>query len=647
MVIDISEQIKPKLSEPFPDIPEFVKDDSTGILIPKDINRNLEWRSAVLKAAEDDVGMQSDLLAACRESLNVFVNLFVWTYHQFEVYNGMRVLSSHPHAPFITWNCQDVVLDEFQQALGIVKSELGKGKTITEAVDVLINKSRDMGASWLCIAFIHWLWLFRPDSQMLEMSRIEDYVDKRGNMKALFQRHDYINDWLPEWMLPPDCLYGQKERTSMHMYNRLNGSCIDGEATTKHAASGDRRLVCLLDEFAKVENGAAMRSATRDAALVRLVNSTVAGPGTEYSKWKNSGQIKVVPLMWWDHPEKGRDRYLRQHDITGAWKIRSPWYDAECKVRSPKEVAQELDAEDLEAGSQFFTSDSVLKHKVMFGAEPRTIWDIKLNKKVTEDSIKDVIRTKNASMVDCKRVLKGSLRVWVELIKGRPDQSKDYSFGIDVSKGQGASNSVISIRCTQTKEKIAEWRNANTPPHEMAAIVVALAVWCGGRGKLPFLKWEMNGPGWDLGRLLVRVYKYPYYYKRKPAGKVHDKKSDSYGWFASRDSKQELLTAYDRALAHLGIINHSIWGLEEVERYIYYDSGEIGPSELVEETAAAKKTHGDVVIADALTLTGRETRLYKNDNMPKTTRCAAYRRKIAKRKKTAKTGFGSKFDLRR
>ena len=641
--------LKPTLSEPFPNEPEIWICPITEFRIPKNnINKNLEYRSRLLKEAERDKGLQNELMKVCGLSLKYWINTFVWTYHQFEVKDGKRIMSAHPNAPFVTWECQDIVLDEFIKALGIVNEELKHGKTIEEAIDVLVNKSRDMGASWLCIAFIHWLWLFHPESQLLEMSRVEDYVDKAGNMKALFQRHDYINRWLPEWMRPPLCLENERNRTRMHLKNELNGSCIDGEATTKHAASGDRRMVCLLDEFAKVENGAAMRSATRDAALVRLVDSTVAGPGTEYSRWKNSGQIKVVPLMWWDHPEKGRGRYLRQDDITGAWKIRSPWYDAECKVRSPKEIAQELDAMDMESGSQFFTIDNVLKHKIMYGREPKTLWSIGLNKKIAEDDIKDVVRTKDMASVIYKRTLKGPLRVWVELIDGRPDQSKDYVFGIDISKGQGASNSVVSIKCVQTKEKIAEWRDANVPPYEMAPIVVALAIWCGGKKRLPFLKWEMNGPGWDLGRKLVKSYYYPYYYRMIKSGNIHDKKSDTYGWHSSRNSKYELLTIYDRALANNGIINHSVQGLEEAERYIYYDSGGIGPADLVEESVSAKKTHGDIVIADALTIDEKDAGSKTEDpEIPKTIRCAAYRKELMIQKRKTKIGFGTKFDLRK
>lgn len=634
--IAIEEQIRPKLREPFPDVPEIWTCPKIGLKIPKDPVKNIIYRQRLLEVAENDIIFQNDLMAACAKSFLFWINTFVWTYHQFDVDSetGKRIEAINAHVPFITWEVQD-------DACGQLELHLKIGK------DILFNKTRDMGASWLCLAFIHWLWLFRPDSQMLEMSRTEDYVDKAGNMKALFQRHDYINNWLPEWMLPLQCHYGEKNRTKMHLLNADNGSCIDGESTTEHAASGDRRLIGLLDEFAKVENGKLMRSATRDACYMRIVNSTVAGPGTEYSMWKNSGMIKVFPLMFWDHPDKGRGRYTRRHPITGIWEIRSPWFDEEEKVRSPQEIAREILAQDVESGSQFFTSGNADRHIALFACEPKTRWNVDFKKGVANDEIPRIIRSRILSKVKFNRDKNGPLRVWINLLMGRPDQSKNYIFGIDLSKGMGASNSVVSIKCKETGEKIAEWRDANTPPYEMARIVVALALWCGGRGdkKFPFLKWEMNGPGWDFGRLIVKEFHYPYYYRDHQPGQIRDKKLKKYGWHANPSSKKELLQLYDRFLAHGGYINHSKWGLEEVKIYVWYDDGGIGPAYLVKESQAAKKTHGDVVIADALTLEDKEIpkMRFKGPNAPEGS--FADRRKKVLEKKKQQRGWKRPFDF--
>ena len=324
-------------------------------------------------------------------------------------------------------------------------------------------------------------------------------------MKALFQKHDKINEWLPEWMRPPDCLPGGKYRTKMHMLNILTGACIDGEATTEHAASGDRRLVALLDEFAKVKPGigAKMRSATRDVAYMRIVNSTPAGAGTEYAKWEKDGTITVFTLDFWDHPQKGAGRYLAQDD-RGNWQIRSPWFDHEVSVRSPREVAQEILHQDIESGDTFFTIENFHRHRALYACDPYVRFTIDLKKSISNDDVGDYIRRRDCSAAQWRQSKDGRLRVWTHLFCGRRSVEV-IPIRHRYQQGAGASNSVVSIRCRETGEKIAEWRDAKQPPYDMARIVAALALWCGVAlpARLPFLKWETNGPGWDFGRIIV------------------------------------------------------------------------------------------------------------------------------------------------
>ena len=540
-------------------------------------------------------------MAACKESILFFTNAFVWTYHQFDIDPDSHkpVPAKYAHNPFVTWEIQDRHL-----------TFLADGVDIGE--DRATKKSRDMGASWDCIVLCHHYWLFRPDSQILEMSRTEGYVDERGNHKSLFWKHDYINTWLPGWMRPPNCLPGQKNRRKMHLHNEILESTIDGESTTAHAGSGDRRLIVFLDEFAKVENGRAMRSATADVTPCRIVNSTPnpeRGAGTEFSRWVNSGQIKVFTMPWWEHPDKGVGRYVTQDEITGKYKIRSPWYDSEDLRRSPKEMACEIDMEDLEAGDAVFTHTNIDKHIALFGKDPIVKLDINFKKGVANDAVQSIIKRRDVSKIIMKMNPKGKLHVWTNLLMNRPDQSKRYIFGVDISKGMGASNSVISIKCKETGQKIAEWADANTPAYEFARVTIALAIWCGGANprRLPFLKWEMNGTcGWDFGRMIVEIFRYPYYYRNIKIGTVVKKRGKKYGWHSNSDSKIDLLAMYDRLLAHGGYVNPSVKALEECKYYIHLPDGGVGPADFVEESAGARKTHGDRVIADALTLDDKE-----------------------------------------
>lgn len=590
---------KPKLKEPFPDTSEFWVCPKTGLSVPKRLGANLEYRKNLLERAEKDTGLQRELMAACKLSPLYWFNTFVWTYRQFDVdpATGQRSPAAMPHHPFITWAIQDDLIEEI-------------GAAIYGGYSLGIKKSRDMGASWICIARFHHTWLFRPESQLLEMSRTREYVDLAGNMKALFQRHDYINSWLPAWMVPPHTAPRQRNRTRMHMMNELNGSCIDGESTTEHAGSGDRRLAILLDEFAKVENGAAMRSATTDVAPCRIVNST---PGetahTEYSRWINSGQIKVFVLPYWEHPEKGAGRYIKEDPVTHTWEIRSPWFDAQEKERGREELAREVLMKDIEVGEVFFPPQRVAEHRALFGMKnPIKTMDVRLNSSIPDEDIFNGRVFRRNSQDDIavnKRGGRRPLAIYGQLgPDGRPDQSKTYTLGIDISKGQGASNSAVAIICDQTLEKIAEWADAHTPPHEMFRVIIALAIWTGGRQprKLPYLIWEKNGPGWDVGRLLVVKAHYPFYYRGKTVGKRSERKTAAYGWQNNKQNNSIVLGNHRRMFDTGRYREPSYPCLEEMLEYIHYPNGFVGPASLVEESDDARKTHGDRVRATALAL---------------------------------------------
>lgn len=587
----------PKLKEPFPDIDWMWACPKTGLKVPKDVGANLRYRENLLRVAEHNIALQEELMRACYDSILFWINTFVWTFKQFDVLSdGSMIPAVQSHVPMVTWEIQDKFFDELIYA-------------VENGEDLGIKKSRDMGASWCCLILLHWYWLFHENCMLLELSRTEDYVDKTGNPKSLFWKHDYINSWLPDWMCPPGVKLGEPNRTKMHLYNPMMNSIIDGESTTRHAASGDRRKIVLLDEFAKVENGEAMRSATADVAPCRIVNSTPAGAGTEYSDWINSGQIKVFMLPWYEHPDKGRGRYVERNEKTNEWEIKSPWFNREVLRRSPKIIAQEILMQDIESGDVFFNTPNLKQHRDLLGRKPLSKYNIDFKKSVTTEELPKIIKTRDTSKLTVKKTNKGSLSLWVELLLGRVDQNKTYIFGIDTSKGVGASNSVISILCVETMEKIGEWADANVLPYDFARIIIALALWVGGSRprRVPFLIWEKNGPGLELGRLLVKRYCYPHYYRTRQTGIVGVKVTDKYGWHTSPTSKRELLLILDQAYAQTNYANHSFLALDEAMRYIEYPGGGVGPAGLARESKSARLTHGDRVIADALTLEAAET----------------------------------------
>ena len=552
--------------------------------------RNLEWRVRLLTLAENDQGLQRDLYTACSLSVLFWINFAAFTFliRIIEPDGVVRnTRSGESHVPFVTWAIQDKHILKIEDA-------------INTGYDLLTDKSRDMGATWGHICVLHHQWLFKADRTFLEISRKEDSVDTLGlsgvpgsDPGTMFGKHDYLNRWLPEWMIPP---MGRKR---LHLLNLANRSRIDGESANATAGSSDRRTAVLLDEMAKMDNGEDIKRSTKDVTACRLANSTPNGPGTAFSKWRMSGQVSVFPLMYYDHPEKGAGRYTEQNEDTGKWMIRSPWFNIQERERTPKEIAIDILADHIGSGETFFEPQNVEMHRRLFARPALSTWKIDFDKAVATEAMPAAIQRKQLGLI--RAVRNGPWRLWCHLINNRPDQSKTYIFGVDASKGQGASNSIVSVMCVETHEKVAEFADANTPPYDLARIACAAAVWFGG-AKPVFQIWEIQGPGWDYGKQVVKVYQYPAFFMDSAVGMITSKKRKRYGWHSSREKKQEALTELRRAYAHGGFINHSGEALDEALSYVYYDGGGIGPAEFIQESKDAKQCHGDRVIGDMLCL---------------------------------------------
>jgi len=219
--------------------------------VPKDMADNLAFRGSLLQSAAAKREVASDVWTACKRDLLFYVNAFGWTY------DPRRENGS---IPFLTYPFQDELMLDMVECI-----QTGK--------DVLVTKSRDMGASWCILTVFEWMWHFRPDLSFLLVSRNEDYVDKPGNPKSLFWKIDFLHKNQPKWLLP------NMTRTKLRLTNDDNGSNIDGESTTGDVARGDRRTAIALDEYAAFELDSSYRalSSTRDATNCRIFNSTPAG----------------------------------------------------------------------------------------------------------------------------------------------------------------------------------------------------------------------------------------------------------------------------------------------------------------------------------------------------------------------------------
>jgi hypothetical protein len=189
----------------------------------------------------------------------------------------------------------------------------------------------------------------------------------------------------------------------------------------------------------------------------------------------------------------------------------------------------------------------------------------------------------------------------------RPAQNTQYVFGIDISNGSGASNSVLSVLDHYSNQIVAKFWDAFTSPEDLAEVAAFAGVWFGGV-KLPFIIFEKNGPGVVFGRKLLKLG-YPHiYFQRnetttKPGAK--DKKTPRWGWHSSNSRKEMLLGEYREALKNGQIINPCREALDECLDYVYNEQGQLEPGTYGEEEGGGSQLHGDHVIADATLVEGR------------------------------------------
>ncbi|MFH1685597.1 MAG: terminase family protein [Candidatus Micrarchaeota archaeon] len=517
----------------------------------------------------------------CAKDFLFWLAGFVWTYDP-------RAEPFHK-IPFIPYQFQEEAALEILWIFG--------------RKDLLIEKSRDMGASWLCLAIVTWLWLFHSGKSFLLVSRVEDYVDKPGNPKALFWKIDYILKNLPKWLLPKG--YNESDcRSKMHIENPENGSVIDGESTTENVARGDRRTAILLDEFAAVRQGHNVLSATRDATNCRIFNSTPKGTNNAFYDIRQTN-IQKLRLHWSMHPMKSAglykaengelkilktDGYPENYEPVLDGKLRSPWYDNECsRTESAQEIAQELDIDYLGSGYQYFSPSFVNDSIRKYARPPILIGDLEYDE-ITAEPIRFVENEK------------GSLRLWFLLDRnGKPSIPEGHRTvaGADVAAGTGASNSCLAAWNSTTTEKLAEFANAYIRPEAFAKQSIAICRWLNNA----FLIWESNGPGRQFGSRVMDLHYGNIYFRRREEA-IGGKISDIPGWASTKETKLVILGNYRAKLEKDDCVNRSKIALEETLEYIFTPDGDVIHSRATNKTdpSGAKSNHGDRVIADALGL---------------------------------------------
>lgn len=556
--------------------------------LPKPRDANLRYRQKLHALTERSERARLAMLAACSAKdaggFLVWLNTYGWTFKQLKIDEHGRqtpILGGGVDVPFITWPVQDDLATELIRCI----------ETGTNAA---VDKSRDMGLTWLIVAVFTWHWLFRPGTNFQVLSMTEEEVDNPGEPSSIFWKIDYLLRMLPGWMVPPH------KRTFLKLVRTDTPTTIVGKSTTGRKGRSGRVTATLFDEAGFIDVLKRLWVSMRSTAGCMIANSTAAGPGF-FSRLVRSPQVHQLRAMWWEHPEKGRGRYLAT-EPDGTTKIRSPWFNQrEAEAVDRMEIAQELEADHQAAGYVFYDDRVLTRHMASNCVPPLYMGRLEF----TGEGDRDIaLANQRDDQFAWHDVDDGAWAVWCELDDDgsgayRPPQDRTYVFGIDVSLGLGRSESACCVTDLESGEQVGEFTTKDLDPAEFARQMYAASLWWGGARGTAFVCWEANGGGQIFGKHMKRLrHRWLYYHTHED--RRSRQTTDKFGWHSNPAAKKDLLTEHRVALARDEWIPRSSLLVEQCREYVHFDNGGVGPGELETDDPAAQDLHGDKVIAAAL-----------------------------------------------
>lgn len=188
----------------------------------------------------------------------------------------------------------------------------------------LVEKCRDMGATWVAVGFSVWLLLFRPGAAVGWGSRKAEYVDKIGDPKSIFEKIRQCIYGLPREFWPAGFV-PERHMTSMRVVNPENGASIIGEIGDS-IGRGGRTLIYFKDESAHYEHPDLIEAALGQNTNVQVDISSVNGLGNVFHRKREAGvvwspgdpvvrnRVNVFIMSWDENPAHTQEWYDNQRE---------------------------------------------------------------------------------------------------------------------------------------------------------------------------------------------------------------------------------------------------------------------------------------------------------------------------------------------
>ncbi len=219
----------------------------------------------------------------------------------------------------------------------------------------LVEKCRDIGATWLICAYSIWCWLFKTDDKTAWGSREQDLVDKLGDPDSIFEKMRLLLRRLPDIWLPEGFKW-RDHATFMKLINPANGSTIIGDIGD-NMGRGGRSTRAAKDESAHWKRPEQPEAALGDNTNVQIDISSVNGLGNVFHRRREAGidwqpgaviaagMVRVFVFDWRDHPEKNQ-----------------AWYDQR-KAKAEREGMQHVFAQEVDRNYSAAVQNTVIPYE--------------------------------------------------------------------------------------------------------------------------------------------------------------------------------------------------------------------------------------------------------------------------------------------
>jgi phage terminase large subunit len=270
---------------------------------PPDYQAVLAWR-------EQELGELQDQTYFERQRAFYSKNPVAFICHWADTYDPRKIATGQlPWMPMVLFQRQADLITFFDACL------YGEANG-------LVEKARDMGATWCGVWYSIWLWLFVPGASIGWGSQTQVKVDRIGEMDSIFEkirqgiRRLQANNcpFLPTGLNPKEHLL------YLRILNPYNGNTITGEIGD-NIGRGGRKLIYFKDESAHYEHAEMIESALLATTRVQIDMSSVHGVGTVFHRKRDNGrdwsvgdepvknQTNVFVLDYFDSLEHTQEQY--------------------------------------------------------------------------------------------------------------------------------------------------------------------------------------------------------------------------------------------------------------------------------------------------------------------------------------------------